>query len=244
MHEIEIKFYRNSRNAKKLQGIVEDFSHYELAPDLSNPCFIYINKDCYPEDMQLFTYFWDIVKKYKTSVISVDERMLSKDQAKDIIDWMNCYGNREYFPDQEDYCCISPGTKHLHGWGCKKLCSITRHGRFGRHNGLPWYKVGAFKSVEQCIDKQAIKDKLVEEAGTKGLQLCPMFSLEKALQYVDLLPDTINPEKDMEWVYDFQDDPVQGMHIVGVKPKYSPLESFSNTVNEFTTKLLKEDEGL
>lgn len=233
-YEIQIKFYRNSRNARKLAGIVGDFSHYELADDYQNPCFVYINKDCYPEDLQLVSYFWNIVKKYKETAMLANGRMLNKEQTDAILLWMACYGNREYFPDQSEYCFITPGAKSLHAWGCKWLHSVMRHGRFGRHRGVWWFTVGPFEDGIQHIDKQDIKDKLANEADAKCLQLCPVFSIEKAYQYVDLLPDQIDPKYDLEWEYEVSEDEVNKGAIIGVQRKTINIIDLHRKLDDLT----------
>ena len=219
MHEIEIQFYRTKQNARKLKGIVENFTNYELAQDVSDPCTVTINKGYNAEDLRSFAHFWGIVKKYKTTAMLVDGRMLTAEQSCDIIDWINCYNNKAYFDDEPDYCCITPGMKELVGWGCKNLRSITRHGKFGRYNGLPWHEIGPFEDGVKYIDKQAIKDKLTAEAADKGLQLCPMFSLTKMRQLVDTMPDQIDPRIDTQWEYQVSDDEVNKGEVIGVQPE-------------------------
>lgn len=222
-HTITIKFYRNSRNARKIESIAKDFRHLDLTDDLNKPCQIHITKDSSIDDMKLFNYFWGIIKKYKETAIYANGKILTRKQAEDILNWVQCCSNREYFENQADYCCISPGIKHMHGWGCKWLHSILRHTRFGRHNGVHWYKIGPFDGKIQYIDKQAIKDKLTAEADSKCLSLCPLFSLEKAYRYVDLLPDQLDPEFDTEWEYENSSEPENKSEIIGVKPKSSGI---------------------
>ena len=141
---------------------------------------------------------------------------LTKEQAEAILSWIRCYCNCEYFPDQKDYCFISPGLKSLHGWGCKWLCSIIRHENFSMHNGIQWYKIGPFDGTVQYIDKQDIKDKLVEESKAKCLQLCPLFSLQKVFIYVNNLPDQIDPTNDENWEYEIS--PENKSKRIGVQP--------------------------
>jgi len=218
-NEIKLQFYRNYRNAKKLKRILEYFSFKHVTDELDEPCHVIINNQCDIEDFKSLGYFWGIIRKYKETVIFADGRMLTKDQAEDLLNWIKCYCNHEYFPDQQDYCFISPGVKHLHGWGCKRLHSVMRHGRFGSHRGIHWYRVGPFDGKVQFIDKQDIELKLRKEADCKCLNLCPLFSLKKALQYVNQLPDRIDPRNDPEWEYDLSDEPESKDVPLGVKPK-------------------------
>lgn len=217
--EIKLQFYRTSRNTRKLKKIAESFSINYLPTELDEACHVIVNGDCDIEDFKSLNYLWGIIKKYKETVMFSDGRMLTREQAENILNWVRCYCNHEYFPDQQDYCYISPGIKHLHGWRCKWLHSVMRHGRFGKHYGVQWYKVGPFDGKVQFIDKQDIKDKLAAEAKAKSLQLCPLFSIEKALQYVDQLPGQIDPRIDTEWEYDSSEEPESKFEVIGVRPK-------------------------
>jgi len=221
--EIKLQFYRTSRNARKLKRIVQGFSIKHLPEELDEPCHIIINNQSSIEDFKSLVYFWGIIKKYKDTVMFANNRMLTREQTEGIFNWIRCYCNHEYFPDQQDYCCISPGFKDIHGWGCKWLHSIMRHGRFGRHKGVHWYRVGPFDGQVQFIDKQDIKDKLTAEADSKCLQLCPFFSLQKAFRYIDQLPDQIDPKVDMEWEYDSSEEPESKFEIIGVRPKQTGI---------------------
>jgi len=86
--------------------------------------------------------------------------------------------------------------------------------------------VGPFEDGIQQIDKQDIKDKLEAEAKEKCLQLCPMFSLRRMFQFVDMLPDSIDPNKDPEWEYLLSEAPETRGDKIGVKPKivFTPSE--------------------
>ena len=217
--KITIKFYRTLRNTRKLKKIASNFNHYEMPENIDDSCQVEITKDSTIEEYKTFNYLWGIIQKYKETAMYANERLLIRNQSENILGWIRCYCNCEYFPDKSDYCCISPGLKHLHGWGCKWLHSVLRHSRFGGHNGIYWYKVGPFASQIQYIDKQDIRDKLAAEAEIKCLQLCPLFSLPKAFCFVDELPDQINPQNDTEWEYEFSKEPEEKDKIIGVKPK-------------------------
>ncbi len=217
--QLSICFFRNSRNTRKLNNITKEFSHCELAENLDSPCYVHITKDSSLNDFKVFVHFWEIIKKYKETSMLNCGKLLTKEQAEAVLNWIRCYCNKEYFPDERDYCCISPGLKSLHGWGCKWLHTVMRHGGFGRHYGIHWYKIGPFDGEVQFIDKQDIKDKLSEEAKIKCLQLCPVFSLQIANKYVDDLPDQINPMLDDNWEYDVSAEPEEDNKRIGVRPK-------------------------
>ena len=216
---ISITFFRNARNNRKLNNIIKKFSDYELTENLDDPCNVRITNESTLEDFKLFIYFWDIIKKYKETLMLNCGKLLTKEQTEDVLTWIRCYCNREYFPEKQDYCCISPGLKSLHGWGCKWLHTVMRHERFGRHHGIHWYKMGPFDGEIQYIDKQDIKDKLSEEAKIKCLQLCPMFSFNKVIHYVDELPNQIDPTIDDNWEYELSIFPEEYSKRIGVCPK-------------------------
>jgi len=187
METISIRFFRTKGNAKKLNRLALEFSLQHVPFSIDDIVIVYLS----PADFARFLFLWGIVKHQKDSAVYVDDSIQTKEQAEKIIDWIRCYANRTFFAEAKDYCCISSGVKELHGWGCKYLHSITRHGNFGRHHGLPWYCVGPDEGKLQYIDKQDIKDMLSAEAEAKGLSLCPMFSIERAFRFVDQLPDQI-----------------------------------------------------
>ena len=222
--EIKLVFYRNPRNARKLAGMVGPFSQYEMPDDLQEPCSITINDDSTADDLSRLVYFWLVVKKYKETAMFTAGSMRTREKAETVIEWIRCYSNKDYFENESDYCHITPGNKSLHGFGCKWLCSVLRHGRFGRHNGVHWYNIGPFLNKIQYIDKDQIKEMLKAEAELKAMELCPCFSLERAFQYVDLLPDQIDPQQDTEWAYVESGEVTSPHEIVGVEPK--PVEIF------------------
>lgn len=215
--KITIRFFLNSRNKRKMLNIIKDFSDYTVSENIDDPCFIFITKDSTLQDYKLLIYFWGIIKKYKESSMSTSEGLLTKKQEEDIINWIRCYCNKEHFSEEHEYCFISPGIKSLHGWGCKCLHTIIRHNKYGRHSGISWYKIGPFDGDAQYIDKQDIKEKLYEEAKSKCLSLCPLFSIEKAYKYIKELPDLIDPSNNDNWEYEFS---VEDINLrIGVKPK-------------------------
>lgn len=218
MPELSIQFYRSKQNAKKLNRLATLFCFHEIPQELDEYCQVALNEHCGIEDFKRFDRLWDRVRAYKDSMMFADGRLLTKEQTEDVLNWVRCYCNHQYFPDQQDYCFEIPGSKDRHGWGCKWLHSILRHGTYGRHRGIRWYKVGPFQDGIQFIDKQDIKDKLTAEAAAKCLFLCPLFSLHKALQHVEQLPGQIDPRADENWEYDLSRVPGNEGEMIGVIP--------------------------
>ena len=118
-HEITLQFYRTSRNARKFKRIAENFHFHQVPKVLDDPCQVAINDQCDIEDFKRLNYFWKLLRKYNDTVMFAGEKILTREQAEDIFNWIRCYCNHQAFPDQQEYCYISPGVKHLHGWGCK-----------------------------------------------------------------------------------------------------------------------------
>ncbi len=226
-----IKFYCTERSCRKMKNIVKDMSIHIIPVSLDLPFEAHFNASCSEQDAVHFNYIWEMVRLRKDTAFYSNEQLLTKQQAEDIFNWIRCYLNRKHFHNQTDYCCISPGIKELHGWGCKWLHSVLRHGRFGRHKGIDWWKVGPFDGKVQFIDKEAIKEMFRDEADKKNLELCPFFFLEKAFQYVDMLPEQINPTIDEEWSYNITTTSGNLLSATGVTP--TPYNSFSDPPNIF-----------
>jgi len=197
---------------------MKGFSHCDPARSANDSHQVHIDKYSPIEEMILFAYLWDIVGGHKYSAMFAGNRMLTKEQTAAVLNWLRCYANAEYFPNKKDYCCIQPGVTNLHGWGCKWLHSVIRHGQFGGHSGIHWYKIGPFDGNIQYIDKQDIKDKLAAEASAKCLDMCPMFSLQRAFKYVDELPDHIDPVIDADWEFQISEEPESRGERTGVQP--------------------------
>lgn len=215
---LKILFYLTVRNAKKIRRVADRCRICHISDSIEDPCWVIIDKTT-PDDLRTFAHLWDIVRIYKTTEFYADGKLCTREQAELVFAWIRCSCNREYFTNKSEYCYISPGVKSLHGWGCKHLFSVIRHGDFYKGKGLPWYHVGPFSGTVQYIDKQEIKDKLTAEAESKCLAICPLFSLAKVMQYVDKLPDQIDPTKDEKWEYREAIHQEDGLDVVGVQPK-------------------------
>ena len=190
-----IKFYCTGKNRGKMSNIIKDLSIHKIPESNDLPFEAHYNTKCTDEDLKLFAYIWKIVRKYADTALYVNASIQTKEQAEKVFDWIRCYNNRQYFHDTKDYCCIIPGNKELHGWGCKQLHSVLLHGRFGRHNGTDWWKIGPFEDGIQYIDKESIREMLENEANLKNLTICPLFSLEKASNLISKLPEQIDIKK-------------------------------------------------
>ncbi len=216
MSVISIKFYRTTHNKVKLSCLALQAQNSFIPEAIDEPCEVFLTAD--GQDMKFFVYLWDIVRKNNQTALFLNNGLLTPEQASGIIRWIRCYNNRQYFPVAGEYCYIQPGHQAFIGWGCKQLHSVVRHGSFGLLKGIDWWKVGPFDGKVQHIDKEDIKLKLKAEAEVKGLDLCPLFSFEKAFSYADKLPGTINPEKDKGWIYDISQQPESYGVAFGVKP--------------------------
>lgn len=217
--KLTIQFFLNSRNATKFRRMMRSHSGVILPEDCNEPSHISITRESPLNDLKFFVHFWGMVKKYKDTSLLSGNALQTREQSEKIFDWIQCSCNREYFPSQSDYCFISPGFKDMHGWGCKCLHSVVRHAIFGRHRGIPWYRVGPFDGKVQYIDKQDIRDKLMEEIAAKSLSMCNLFSIERMQKYIDQLPAQIDPTEDDEWEYECSSEPEAEIQIIGVKPK-------------------------
>jgi hypothetical protein len=179
---IKIQFYLSNRRPKnKLLRIARQFACLREPVSPCEPFEIRLDESCRPEDFPLVSYFWRLIYGYKDTAVYCGDRLLTTRQAATVLEWINCYNNREYFPDQKEYC-------RGMGWPCRCLYSVKRN-YFGR--GVHWSEIGPEQDGIRYIDKEDIKEKLLHEAELKGLSICPLFNLNNVLQAVQALPDSV-----------------------------------------------------
>jgi len=212
---LKIEFYLRP----KLERLVRRLAGCVLSADKQEPSYVIIDRQSKIDDIKSVLYFYRTAKGYRDTALFVNGKLTSQKQAQSVIVWLQCLTNKY---DNPAYCFLTPD---LHGWGCKHLYSVQRHEAFGSHRGIEWYRVGPFENGIQYIDKEEIKSILQAESESKCLDLCPFFSLPKAISFVNLLPEQIDPRKDSEWIYTKSQDIVNLGIPVGVEPaeKMSPL---------------------
>ncbi len=86
--------------------------------------------------------------------------------------------------DKEGYCDEAD-------WGCHRLDSVSRFlDRGGYYNY--WYEYGHFDTEDTWkIDKQRIRQTLLEEARLKCLSVCPAFNANKISELLTQLPNEL-----------------------------------------------------
>lgn len=97
--------------------------------------------------------------------------------------------------DKTNYCSQDD---EFTGWGCFRLKSIIKNITSFHWNY--WYKYGKFINDNNwVIDKQKIKEILLNESRSKRVDICPCFDESKILNSIDSLPDSIDLTKDKGW---------------------------------------------
>jgi hypothetical protein len=209
---LTISFYRT----KRLHRLTVDFTIREISDSLDEPCKITLTKSNSIKEFRLFIHLWNIVRKYRETILYAGQDLLTLQQAENIMHWVRCFANSGYFSD--NYCCMCPGIMDTHGWGCKWLVSVARHESFPCRGAPFWYQIGRFDGTVQYIDKQEIKKRLLSESSEKYLAICPLFVFEKIDTYINELPDKINPTETNEWEYTESADELHHGELNGIKP--------------------------
>lgn len=97
--------------------------------------------------------------------------------------------------DKSNYCSQDDD---FTGWGCFRLKSITKN--ISTYHWNYWYKYGKFiNDMKWVIDKQKIREILINESLSRRIDICPCFDLSKILDSIGKLPVLIDLTKDKGW---------------------------------------------
>ena len=77
-------------------------------------------------------------------------------------------------------------------WGCRQLVNLMKvHSMSQWDMHRHWYRIGHFEGDIWKVDKQVIYQVLLNEAEIKCLKVCPSFSEDRIMEFVDQLPEEI-----------------------------------------------------
>ena len=215
------KFGRSaSRKYKEAIGLASRFSDFKEATDMEPLNIIKLPAVEWFEKKREFDDLYALVAHWKgTSVTLGGEDIKPHEYFWKFHAVVKCAKGYEEAIDQNHYCCLADSYE---GWGCKLLDDLDRHlSKTASYAMKYWYRFGDFASEGVWeIDKPLIKDYLEKEAGEKNLAYCKHFSLEKAFNIVDGLPDVIDTRGSSSWEIEYRED-FEGTeirkHPIGIK---------------------------
>ena len=147
-----------------------------------------------------------LIEKWKHAEIALNDKRLTIGQIHNLPRVIKCAKRHMRFSDNS-YC----HKNNEEGWGCKFLDKIPRRipesdseYRYLKFSIL-WFNFGHFEDDCWVVNKKAIKQKLLEEAEYKSLDICPHFDLQNIENILKAFPEKINVETDKDWCADFQD---------------------------------------
>lgn len=207
--DFEIKFGKSSSgNYQIALNNAKDFLDFKPIGDNSTFNVIKTHTEEIYNNHKTFENLLSIIYGWKSTVITYKGQEIQPynfiNQFNEVI---NCSKGYENSVVKETYCSIS---QSFEGWGCNFLKDIKRHpNSHGHYNSSTryWYKFGSFESEKIWkINKALIKEHLKKEVENKQLELCPFFLMEKVLNAVDELPETINLEEGASWEIEYEED--------------------------------------
>ncbi len=207
--DFEIKFGRSrSVNYKQAVSLAKKFSNFVEATDENPVNVIQAEVEELLKHYDLFGKLTFMISGWRSSSTTLNGREIQPyDVLKRYRDVIKCSDGYELSFAKESYCNLNGAYE---GWGCKFLTNVKRHiGRDSYYysNDDYWYKFGSFDNDGIWhVNKIALKERLGIEAEEKRLSYCTVFSLNKAHEIVDQLPDTIDPSDSKSWKIDYQED--------------------------------------
>ena len=141
----------------------------------------------------------DIILEWKGTEIS----WTGNDKGHYIGILINCGKFREKSFNKDTYCFLDE--QAIEGWHCCKLTEIRRHlpinlEEYQQNRKKYWFEFGEFcdREYNWKINKDEIITRLLNEATSKLLYICPYFSEDKIRSLVNALPDIIK-STDPDW---------------------------------------------
>jgi len=225
---IEVRFGKSSSsNYNKALTISRKFKNYSLVKDGNEYNSVVSNSEEIIRYSREFEKLWDIVGKWRSSELLVNNEPIAYDEIREIFEVLNCSKKYDKAIVQEDYCYKYDWSDDKILWGCRFLVAVAStvpsdYYHYGRRGEKYWYKFGKFSSKNVwAVDKAKIKQILLREADVKNLSLCKHFSKKKIDNGLNELPKSINPDKEENWEYETEDK-VNGDTIAKIRTGVRP----------------------
>lgn len=205
----QIKFGKSSSfNYQTTLNLAEQFSDCNLIGDNSTVNIIRTDSQEIFSKYKTFETLCSLICGWKSTVITYKGQVIQPHNFfHNFPQVTNCSNGYATSVVKATYCNISNSRE---GWSCKFLTDIKRHLDTDSYNYSStqyWYKFGSFDSETVWrINKALIKEHLKKEVGTKSIAHCPIFSIDRALQTVDDLPETINLDEGTNWEIEYTED--------------------------------------
>ena len=120
---------------------------------------------------------------------------------------INCSKKQALSVDKETYCFLNHKKQ---GWNCQYLKDIKRHLEQSYSYGYKkyWYEFGSFTddNKEWKINKQLLKETLLEEVKEKKIDCCLVFSSDKLDEIIESLPGKVDLTENGIWDIEYEED--------------------------------------
>jgi len=176
----------------------QQFSGFEPLSDDQRLNILRVGRDELQRKSDAFGALWEIVSRWKSSQILLNDEPLEGKDMYPITRVFACSRDYGKAVIQENHCKIN---SEKEGWGCKLMDTIGRYPPSNYYRDTTsWYQFGSFTSQHIWkLDKEKILSLLRRESELKHLALCPVFSFQRVEKIVNALPDEINLEDSETW---------------------------------------------
>lgn len=207
--DFEIRFGKStSSNYQTAINSAKKFSDFTPLDDISSVNIVRTDSAELFKKYKTFENLYSIICGWKsTSMMYKGKEIQPYNFFPQFNQVIKCSKSYENSVVKETYCNIS---NSLEGWGCKFLSEIKKNldsNSYYYSSTKYWYKFGNFESEKVWkVNKELIKEHLRQEVENKKIDHCPIFSIDKILNEVDTLPDTIRIEEGANWEIEFKED--------------------------------------
>nr|MBN1228877.1 AAA family ATPase [Anaerolineae bacterium] len=233
---VTLRFSKSSsQNYPKVIRMCKKFDTYTFT-ESSKTNSIEFDSTQFVEHYQIFQIIYEMIQNWKGTEILINGNTASSDQIRNLKNTMSCASGMNYLGAK--YCYIDQDIKE--GWQCRHLVSINRYHHptnswgYRQYNGRIWYDFGSFSNEKWQIDKEKIKEILVDEAGSKLLSFCPYFDVDNIDIILSKLPNEIDPNTDEQFELkrqEIDDGYTIEEKITGIQPKKEEVDNGSQQIS-------------
>jgi len=198
---LTIVFHKsNSVNYESVLSLSRQFKHCIQKDKVTE---INITADELPGKMNHIAVLFAYIGKWRHTKIIFNGTEMAKAQLSNLSQMLSCAAR---YRTKETHCYDLDGKE---GWRCKFLDQMPRHfsNAYWEYIRRPyhWFSFGRFEDNYWTINKEAIKQRLREEAEEKVLIICPYFNFRDIENILSDFPERIDPETDKDWCLDIRE---------------------------------------
>jgi ATP-dependent 26S proteasome regulatory subunit len=181
----------------------------------------------------------DYIKMWKYTEITFNNKKIGGINIRDLLGTIQCVKEYRKPFDEDTYCYLyEPHNDKREGWHCRRLYDMQRYipatyYQFTTNRCSYWFNFGHFEENVWVINKQLIKQKLIEESETKFLNLCPYFRTDNIDNILNSFPDSIDVDNNKDWIIR-EEEVNTGYSLEKIKAGIMPQRVIDQRDNQFS----------